>query len=91
MPLSSTARQHVEIAIADPDYGKEVADAIDGSIKKGTVIVPVAVTATTGTLPTPNGATVIANTATPTVVELLDLCMELKAKQDLMATAIQAN
>jgi len=38
------------------------------------------VTATTGTLPTPNGATVIADAATPTVAELLEFCMENRAK-----------
>lgn len=42
----------------------------------------VTVTATAGSLPTPNGAVTIANAATPTVVELLELCMELKAKLD---------
>jgi hypothetical protein len=37
------------------------------------------VTASAGSLPTANGAvTVIANAATPTVVELLDLNMELR-------------
>jgi hypothetical protein len=43
-------------------------------------ITAITITATTGSLPTPNGATTISNTATPTVVELLDLCVELNAK-----------
>ena len=43
------------------------------------------VTATAGTLPTPNGAVTIANAATPTVAELLELCMELKAKLDALS------
>ena len=42
----------------------------------------ITVTATTGSLPTANGAVTIADTATPTVVELLEFCMELKAKID---------
>jgi len=48
-------------------------------------LTKVAVTATTGTLPTATGAQVIADTATPTVVELLKLCMELKAQLDLIS------
>lgn len=40
----------------------------------------VTVTATTGALPAADGAQVIANTATPTVVELLAFCVELNAK-----------
>lgn len=44
----------------------------------------VAVTATTGALPTPDGAVTVADAATPTVVELLELCMELKAKIDAL-------
>lgn len=42
---------------------------------------PPAFTATSGSLPAPNGATVFANTATPTVVELLDAVVELQAIQ----------
>lgn len=40
----------------------------------------VTITATTGTLPTPNGAVTIANAATPTVVELQEAIVELNAK-----------
>jgi len=47
------------------------------------------VTATTGSLPTPDGAQVIANTATPTVVELLGYCTELKAKLDAIVTSLK--
>ena len=42
------------------------------------------VTASAGSLPTPDGAVTIANAATPTVSELLELCMELKAKIDAL-------
>lgn len=47
---------------------------------------PVAVTATTGALPAVTGAVVIANTATPTVAELLKLCLELKAQIDVLSS-----
>ena len=48
------------------------------------------VTATTGTLPTPGGTTVIANTATPTVVELLDFCVENRATIAAIIAALKA-
>jgi hypothetical protein len=48
------------------------------------------VTATTGTLPTPNGATTIANAATPTVAELLEFGMENRAKIDAIIAALKA-
>lgn len=37
------------------------------------------ITASSGALPTPNGAVTIADTTTPTVVELLEYCHELRA------------
>ena len=48
------------------------------------------VTATTGTLPTPDGATTIANAASPTVAELLDFCMENRAKITAIIAALKA-
>lgn len=45
----------------------------------------VAVTATTGSLPAANGAVTIADAAAPTVAELLELCMELKAQIDVLS------
>jgi hypothetical protein len=56
-----------------------------GKLIKNTGPSKVTVTATAGSLPTPNGAVTIANAATPTVVELLELCMELKAKLDQLS------
>lgn len=49
------------------------------------VVQPAAVanittTATSGSLPTPDGSVTIANAATPTVTELLEYCVELEAK-----------
>lgn len=76
-----------------PLLAKEVAAQIDGAVAAKTqvaALTPATVTATTGTLPTPNGATTIANAATPTVSELLDLCMENKAKIDALVAALKA-
>jgi hypothetical protein len=48
----------------------------------------VTATATTGTLPTANGAVTIANAATPTVVELQEYCTELNAKIAALGEAL---
>lgn len=48
-------------------------------------LTSVAVTASAGSLPTANGAVTIADAATPTVTELLELCMELKAQLDILS------
>ena len=89
--MSNTTRL-VELSMVPP-LAKEVASQIDGATSAKSQVValtPLTVTATTGTLPAAGGSVVIANTATPTVVELLDLCMELKAKQDAIVAALKA-
>lgn len=76
-----------------PPLAAEVAAQIDGAVAAKTEIAALTamtVTATTGTLPTPNGSVTIANAATPTVAELLEFCVELKAKQDAIVTALKA-
>lgn len=76
-----------------PTLAAEVAAQIDGAVAAKTEIAALTamtVTATTGTLPTPNGSVTIANAATPTVAELLEFCVELKAKQDAIVTALKA-
>lgn len=75
------------------ELAKETANQIAGAVAAKAQIAALTantVTATTGTLPTPDGATTIANAAVPTVVELLELCMELNAKIDNMRTALKA-
>ena len=52
--------------------------------------VPVAVTFTAGSAPATDGAVTIANSATPTVVELLALSYELKAKLDTLVASLQS-
>jgi len=42
----------------------------------------VSVTASAGNLPTADGSITIADASTPTVDELLEFCVELKAKLD---------
>jgi len=50
-------------------------------------ITALVVTPTAGSLPTANGAITIANTGTPTVVELLEYCTELKSQLDALLLA----
>ena len=77
----------------NPELAKEVASQIDGAVAAKTQVAALAAntdTATTGTLPTPNGATTIANAATPTVAELLEFCMEIRAKIAAIIAALKA-
>lgn len=64
------------------------ANGFVGNVTGAVTYTAVTVTATTGTLPTANGSVTIANAATPTVGELLELCMELKAKLDGLAAQL---
>ena len=85
-------RRLVELSMV-PELAKEVASQIDGAVAAKTEVAALAantVTATTGTLPTPNGATTIANAATPTVAELLEFCMENRAKIAAIIAALKA-
>ena len=85
-------RRLVELSMV-PELAKEVASQIDGAVAAKTQVAALAantVTATTGTLPTPNGATTIADAATPTVAELLEFCMENRAKIAAIIAALKA-
>lgn len=76
-----------------PPLAKEVTAQMDKATKSKAQVVAlsgVAVTATAGTLPAAGGSVTVANAASPTVAELLDLCMELKAKQDAIIQALKA-
>jgi hypothetical protein len=53
-------------------------------------VADLTVTATSGSLPTANGSVTIANAATPTVVELLEFCVELEAKVEALAARLRS-
>lgn len=72
----------VELGVAPP-LAKYMTDATD-ALTENTV------TATTGTLPTADGATTIANAASPTVAELLEFCVENRAKIAAIIAALKA-
>jgi F0F1-type ATP synthase epsilon subunit len=61
-----------------------------GAVLQGTAVAALTVTATTGTLPTANGAITIADAATPTVAELQEFCVELKSRHDALVASLQA-
>ena len=49
-------------------------------VNQPTAVADLTVTASTGTLPTPNGSVTIANAASATTTELLEYCVELESK-----------
>jgi hypothetical protein len=85
MAVSQKTKRIVEQALTDKAAAKELTDKLIQT--KAAAIAAIVITPTTGSLPTPNGAVTIANTATPTVVELLELCVELNAKVDALRAA----
>ena len=92
MPGLSLAAQLNQQAIPNQAAAKivQVAQNALGQRASIAALTTLTVTATTGTLPTPDGSVTIANAATPTVVELLEFCMELRAKVASLQTGIQA-
>lgn len=58
---------------------------------QGAAIAGITITPTTGDLPTADGEVTIANTATPTVVELLELCVEINTKLDAALSALRTH
>lgn len=69
-------------------FGKPDRDNIDKAILDA--LFPDDRGVATGTLPTANGSVTIANAATPTVAELQEFCVELKAKVDAIVAALKA-
>lgn len=61
-----------------------------GAVFQGTAVAALTVTATSGSLPTANGAITIANAATPTVAELQEFCVELNARLNALRASLQA-
>lgn len=91
MPFSNTDRL-IRLGMP-PELANELANQIAASTSANPAVAaltPNTVTATTGSLPTPGGSTTIANAATPTVVELLDFCVETRAKVADIMTALKA-
>jgi len=75
---------------------KESAAFADGNGKpligsRQTFVADIAVTYTAGAAPTPDGLLTVANSATPTVVELLEYCAELDAKQKSILDILEAH
>jgi len=91
MPLSLAAQLNQQ-GIVNQAAAKIVQVASNALGLKTAVVAttPLTVTATTGTLPTPDGSVTIANAATPTVVELQEFCVELNNKINVLTTAIKA-
>lgn len=66
----------------------------DGKPLLGTrqaLVADIVVTYTAGSAPAAGGSLTIANSATPTVVELLDFCEELNAKVKAVCDVLEAH
>jgi hypothetical protein len=55
------------------------------------LVADLTVTYTAGSAPAAGGSLTVANSATPTVVELLDFCEELSAKIKALADILEAH
>jgi len=73
----------------DANFGKWNPIAIT-ALSPLAAVADLTVTATSGSLPTANGSVTIANAATPTVVELLEFCVELEAKVEALAARLRS-
>lgn len=54
-----------------------------------TAVADLTTTATSGTLPTPNGSVTIADASAPTAAELLEYCVELEAKLEAVMSRLR--
>lgn len=90
--MAADKRRLTELGMVT-ELAKEVASQIDGATSdkpEVDALTALTVTATSGSLPTANGSVTIANAASPTVAELQEFCVELKAKVDALVTALKA-
>lgn len=71
-------------AFADK-YGKPMINS------RQAFVADLVVTYTAGSAPAAGGSLTIANSATPTVVELLDFCEELNAKVKALCDIVEAH
>lgn len=55
------------------------------------LVADIVVTYTAGSAPAASGALTIANSATPTVTELLDFCEELNAKVKALSDVLESH
>lgn len=92
--MSYNTSNYTEQGGATTVIGGELQIASGGSItaagSQAAVIADIAITYTLGDPEiTPNGAVTVANGATPTVGELLELCEEIIANQNAIIDALQ--
>lgn len=83
LDTAATADQVVVATVSVPDSY--------AAMSRAAFVDDIAVSATTGTLPTADGIQVIANAASPTVAELLGYCRELEAKVEAITAAMRAS
>lgn len=90
MSVSNRTVRILTESLCDKVAAGEVVANLGTGHASGGAIAAIAVTATSGSLPTAAGTTVIAVAGTPTVVELLQYCTELNAKVNALRAALTA-
>jgi len=83
MAISAYTQNVLKVALANPAASNELLGHLnESSGSPSTPVAPVAVTFTAGGTPTeyttPAGSLTVGNSTTPTVVELLNYCNELR-------------
>ncbi len=98
MALSSRTKLILTEALADQTAGNEVVNKLNSAVVSAysptpqAPVVPVAVTYTSGSAPTITGdAITVADSTTPTVVELHAYCTALKANIASIEAVLLAN
>src|SRR4051812_45730382 len=83
MAISNQTRRYLEVALTNKGAAKEIVTALNsgaGASSPSSPVVPVAITYTaSASAYAADGTLTIANGSTPTVAELLDFCIELRA------------
>jgi hypothetical protein len=81
MSLSASTVNRLALALTSKDAAKELVGELLGGNEssKSTAVIPVTITATTGTLPTAGSTATVANAASPTNEELLQIVVDLQA------------
>lgn len=83
---------HAQQELGSSNFERLVREMIDNGIPPSTQAAAIAnltITASSGSLPTPNGAVTIADASSPTVAELQEAVVELNAKLSLALAALR--
>jgi hypothetical protein len=78
MSVSQSTKSRLALALTSTDAANEILGEL-GTGSPSSPVVPVTITATSGSLPSAGSTATVAVAGTPTVQELLQICMDLRA------------